>query len=149
MSLGGMVALRRLCEPHGFVCASVECTTGWLSGLYFPETWNAPASVARWPVKHDREATARWDASMHLAGMRPVPLLALHSEADAVVAWEVQRQFLAWVREEYERKGASGALVEAVTWESTGAPGEHAGFGRVAAEANGVQVEWLGRWFGK
>ena len=37
MSAGGMAALRRLCEPHEFKCAAVECTTGWLKGLYFPE----------------------------------------------------------------------------------------------------------------
>jgi hypothetical protein len=32
------------------------------------------------------------------------------------------------------------------TWERTGAPNEHAGFGKVAAEAKEIQVKWLERW---
>ena len=55
ISAGGMVTLRRLCEPHGFSCAAVEATTGWLEGLYFPET----GGQARWRVEHEREEIGR------------------------------------------------------------------------------------------
>jgi dienelactone hydrolase len=139
MSLGGMATLRRLCDPHAFKCAAVECTTGDLWSLYrpggphpwgqsFPEVEAAPLEAARW-----------------LAGFRPIPLLALHGEQDRIVPWPIQRAFLERLRERYAEAGADPALVQWKTWANTGAPEEHSGFGRFGNEAKNAQVEFLAR----
>lgn len=130
MSLGGMATLRRLCEAHDFRCAAVECTSGDLNALYNNTTGTLP-----WGVSYDADEIAPLDPSTHLAGFRPIPLLALHSESDRIVPWAIQRGFLDRLRERYTEVRASPGLVETRTWESTGAPEEHSGFGRVANEA--------------
>ncbi len=140
MSAGGMVALRRLCDPHPFACAAVEGTTGWLSGLYFSEHGEA-GTKERWAVAHDRASVAALDPMAHLAGWRPIPLLALHNELDEIVPLAGQRRFL----EALESQGKDGALVELRTWAKSGAPAEHSGFGVFANEAKNVQTEFLTR----
>lgn len=142
MSAGGMVTLRRLCDPHPFVCASVEGTTGWLEGLYFSEDGRHRVGVA----PHPRQKVMDMDAASHLGTFRPIPLLALHSEADEVVPWNVQQQFLKRLRERYTRLGADPGLVGGKTWPTTGAPQEHSGFGRAANEAKNAQVDFFAKW---
>jgi len=145
MSLGGMGALRRLCDPHPFVCAAVEATSGSLRDLYFP-----PDGVpgAPWGVAHDRERVRALDPIERLGHWRPIPLLALHSEADRMVPWAAQRPFIEALRAHYAERGADPALVEVTTWPETGAPGEHLGFGRHANDAKNVQTEFLRRRLG-
>ena len=144
MSLGGMTTLRRLCDKHRFICASVEGTTGWLEGMYFPAEFGLP--VRPWPVDHNREKVRDLDPATHLSTWKPIPLLALHSESDQIVPWPVQRRFLEQLRTHYRHDGADPRLVEAVTWPETGAPQEHAGFGRVANDAKNAQLEFLRRY---
>lgn len=139
ISAGGMVTLRRLCEPHDFKCAAVEATTGWLENLYFPED----GGQDRWPVDHEREAVRAIDPMAHLDGFEPVPLLALHSEADDLVPFEGQRRFIDALRDRYVARNASPASVKLVTWPQTGAPQEHLGFGRHSSEAKNIQVEFF------
>ena len=141
ISAGGMVALRRLCEPHGFSCTAVEATTGWLEGLYFPED----ESESGWPVEHDRSVVETIDPALHLDGFEPLPLLALHSESDELVPFVVQRTFLDRLRAHYEGRQADPAMIELVRWRDTGAPQEHLGFGRHAHEAKTIQVEFFAR----
>ncbi|MEL7484929.1 MAG: prolyl oligopeptidase family serine peptidase, partial [Planctomycetota bacterium] len=141
MSAGGMVALRRLCDEHPFVCAAVESTTGWLGEMYSPTL----SESARWPVEHDPRLVERIDAMRHIEGLRPIPLLALHSEADQTVPWPGMKAFLDAVGDRYERAGASRDLIEVTTWPETGAPFEHAGFGKVAAQAKDIQTAFLAR----
>jgi alpha-beta hydrolase superfamily lysophospholipase len=144
MSLGGMVTLRRLCDPHGFLCAAVEATSGNLGGLYF----DAGEPREGWPVEHDRADVARVDPMEHLGGFCPVPLLALHSETDEMVPWDVQRVFLHRLSERYREAGSDPALIEVTTWPETGAPSEHVGFGRLSNEAKALQAGFLGRVLG-
>jgi alpha-beta hydrolase superfamily lysophospholipase len=141
ISAGGMVTLRRLCEPHGFVCASVEATSGWLHGLYFPED----GGQTRWPVDHARDAVEAIDPMAHLEGFEPLPLQALHSEADELVPFAVQVRFIDRLREHYRAKAADPAMIELATWPRTGAPQEHLGFGRVSNEAKNLQVGFFTR----
>ncbi len=136
ISAGGMVALRRLCEPHEFSCAAVEATSGWLEGLYFPED----GTQTRWPVDHASEAVEAIDPMRHLDGFEPLPLMAMHSEADELVPFAVQARFIERLREHYAASGADPGMIELVTWPQTGAPQEHLGFGRVAHEAKNMQV---------
>lgn len=138
MSAGGMAALRRLCNPHAFRCAAVECTTGALRSLYFGGS--APRGVL-----HDPERVARLDPSAHLDTWRPIPVLALHNEEDRVVPAGVAREFMEQVREVHRRRGVPDGMVEFVTWPHSGAPDEHAGFGRYSNDAKARQVEFLSR----
>lgn len=140
MSAGGMVTLRRLCEGHDFVCAAVEGTTGWLEGLYFPSggTGSAP-----WGVSHDRDRVLALDASRHLDGFEPLPLLALHSESDRVVPIATLRTFLDRLGDHYAARGADRGLIRLRTWPRTGAPLEHAGFGLAGNDAKNTQLEFL------
>ncbi|MEO1584223.1 MAG: prolyl oligopeptidase family serine peptidase [Planctomycetota bacterium] len=141
MSAGGMVTLRRLCEPHGFLCAAVESTTGWLGELYNPTL----GPSARWPIDHDMRAVEEIDPMNHLSGFRAISLLALHSEADQTVPWSGMRAFLDELGRRYESAGVSPRSIEVTTWTETGAPFEHAGFGRVASEAKSIQTDFLSR----
>lgn len=138
MSLGGMITLRRLCDPNTFVCASVESSSGDLWSLYDQTIGTRP-----WGISYPAERVAPLDPSQHLAGFRPLPLLALHSRADEIVPWRVQQGFLERLRTRYAEIGADPDLVQSRTWESTGAPQEHSGFGRVASEAKTVQNDFL------
>lgn len=140
MSMGGMATLRRLCEPHEFACAAVECTSGDLDGLYNPSRGSHP-----WGLSYPEEQVRDLDPMRHLDQFRPIPLLALHSEADAIVPWRVQEGFLRALRARYEARGADPSMIEAKTWASTGAPEEHSGFGRVSNEAKNTQTDFLTR----
>lgn len=135
MSAGGMATLRRLCETHPFRCAAVESTAGDLGMLWDP--------TSGWPVAHREEVVAALDPMRRIASFRPVPLLALHSEIDQVVPIRCARSFLDALRESYARRGFPSDWVRLHTWPTTGAPGEHNGFGRVAAEAKTLHVEFL------
>lgn len=143
MSLGGMVTLRRLCDRHAFLAASVEGTCGWLEGMYFPAEFGLP--VKPWPVDHPRERVRRLDPRGHLDGWAPVPMLVLHSEADEMVPWEVQRRFVEELRGKY---GIGGAELAVKTWATTGAPREHIGFGKYSNDAKNLQTEFFARALG-
>ena len=132
MSAGGMVALVRLCREHPFVCASVEATAGNFRVME-GHPFYIPALAERMnPI----------DA---LEGWRPIPLLAMHSEADAWVPFEAMRSFVVELRAHYARRGAPKVPIELVMWPETGAPHEHMGFGRFANEAKNAQTEFLVR----
>lgn len=137
MSAGGMVTLRRLCDLHSFKVASVEGTCGRLQDLYGE---GRPIAAGTDPA-----ALTELDPSLHLDGFEPMPLLALHSEADELVPWSFQKRFLDDLRAHYQRRGSDPDMVSVHTWPTTGAPYEHAGFGRVASEAKDIQLEFLSR----
>ena len=81
----------------------------------------------------------------HLEGWGPIPLLALHSEADRLIPVSTMRRFVERLRERYAAAGADPGLVELKTWPSTGAPDEHIGFGRVSNDAKNLQTEFFRR----
>lgn len=145
MSLGGMVTLRTLCDPHPvgmpWRCAAVEGCTGWLAGMYFPREHGL--SIPPWPVDHPRDRVSALDPAEHLDGLAPLPLLDLHSKADAMVPFEPQRRFIDRLRAHYAARGADPGLVRLVTWDATGAPHEHLGFGRFSNDAKNLQTEFF------
>ncbi len=145
MSLGGMVALRRLCTPHPFKCAAVEATTGWLTGLYAPDTPHESTHVPR--VAHPPERIKQLDPLRHLVGKagswKPIPLLALHSETDQLIPFAVQQHFIQRLREFYQQRGVGPSIIEFVSWPETGAPLEHIGFGRMSNDAKNLQVDFF------
>lgn len=133
MSAGGMAALRRLCDPHTFLCAAVEGTTGALA---------LRRQAAGDPVMPELEAL---DPIRHLVHWRPIPILFLHSEADRIVPFSSVQTFITALREHYVRQGADPAMIEVATWPETGAPDEHLGFGRFSNDAKNRQTEFYKR----
>lgn len=142
MSAGGMITLRRLCDPHPFRAALVEATTGRLTDLYFPAT---ESGGRPWPVRHAREKVEAIDPALHLATWRPIPLLAIAATTDQMVPFSTQERFIQDLRTHYTASGADPSQIELVTFTDTGAPGEHAGFGRFGAHAKDAATDFLRR----
>ncbi|MGP1310056.1 MAG: alpha/beta hydrolase family protein [Phycisphaerales bacterium] len=135
MSAGGMVTLRRLGSQHPFKAAAVESTAGDFSFMRF------------YDQRYPRELIENLDPIRHADGWSATPLLALHSEADEWVPVDAIRSLFAALETRYSDLGADAAdLLTLKTWPVTGAPYEHAGFGKVANDAKNAQVEFLTRW---
>lgn len=62
-----------------------------------------------------------------------------------MVPWAIQERFLDTLRKHYRAIGADPDLVETTTWAETGAPQEHAGFGRFSNDAKNLQTEFFTR----
>ncbi len=128
MSLGGMAALARACRAHPFRCLSVEATTGsWCHGA-------RPGAT--------RADLDELDPIQHLDVWRTIPLQAIHARFDEWVSIEGQIAFLDALRQRYD----DPTLIEFVEYGRTGAPHEHIGFGRMAADAKNLQRDFLRRW---
>ncbi len=137
MSAGGVTTLRRLTIPgHPFVAASIESAAGDLAQLYRTPGWPRP----------EPGAIAHIDPLAHIAGFEPLPLLALHSESDRLVPIQCLRTFWTALEHHYRARAAPPEWLMLKTWPETGAPDEHSGFGRVAAEAKTVQTDFLTKW---
>jgi fermentation-respiration switch protein FrsA (DUF1100 family) len=147
MSAGGMAALRRLCDPHPFAAAAVEGTTGWLSWLYSSkvrsDSGDHDAAPARWIAPQEPATLADVDPAANLRGFRPIPILFLHAEMDRVIPLRGMERFVDLLRVRYRDLGVEPSLVETRTWRETGAPEEHAGFGRFGNDAKNAQTEFL------
>lgn len=134
MSAGGMVTLARLCRPHPFRCASVEATTGSWRWQNHRAMWNAEISSRLDPIAHlDAELSSGW---------RDIPLQAIHAREDEWVSIKGQQEFIDALR----ARSADPSRIEFVVFDRTGAPAEHVGFGKFAAEAKDRQVAFLQRW---
>ncbi len=125
MSAGGMAALIRLCREHSFAASAVECTTGSFAWQRHRAMFDAPRA-------------ARLDPIAHLDAWRAIPMLLLHNTLDAWVAVEGQREFV----EALATRGLASAA-ELHEFPATGAPYEHAGFGRFSSEAKDRQTAFL------
>ncbi|MEM8835713.1 MAG: alpha/beta fold hydrolase [Planctomycetota bacterium] len=130
MSAGGMVALNRLTRAHGFTCTSLEATAGNFEAMRGTPLFSEEKAERLSPVKH-------------LDDWRPVPLLAVHSEADESVPVEAMRTFIEPLRAHYAAHNADPDSIRFHTWERTGAPYEHDGFGSKSNEAKNMQTEFL------
>lgn len=134
MSAGGMAALARLCQPHRFACASVEATTG---------SWRHQQQLGREMFRNvDDAEIARHNPIETLDGWREIPLQAIHARRDEWVSFEGQKAFVEVLRTRYRHP----SLIEFVEYERTGAPGEHIGFGKLAADAKDRQRDFLKQW---
>ena len=118
MSAGGMAAMVRLTRPHPFSAALVECTTG---------SWRWLRNRAMFdPVR-----VAAMDPFQHLGAWREIPFLALHNAGDEWIPADSQREFVDALR----ARAAEPSSVQFHAYGPTGAPNEHAGFGRMASDA--------------
>lgn len=131
MSAGGMVTLRRLCDPHPFRCAAVESSAGDFQAA-------AETREDQWLAGGMRDL----DPSLHLDAWRPLPLLALHSEQDELAPVAGMTSFFAKLLPRYRAAGEEDWL-RLRTWPETGATKEHAGFGRFAGQARKLLLGFL------
>jgi dienelactone hydrolase len=132
MSAGGMAALARLCFDHPFRCASVEATSG---------SWMHQRHRRMFRDVTD-EQIHEHNPIEHLRHWREIPLQAFHAINDEWVGIEGQKAFLEALRARY----AQPELVELIQYDRTGAPYEHAGFGRHSADAKDRQAAFFARW---
>ena len=117
MSAGGIAAILRLTEPHPFVAAVLEATMG------------------QWRLsRHPADNLENWIE---------IPLLAFHSRHDQWIPYAAQEAFISRLKQQYEKP----EYIEFVTFENTGAPKEHLGFGRESALVKEMQVDYLTRVF--
>ncbi len=135
MSAGGMTTLARLCREHPFVCASVEASSGsWMHqrerAMFADRQWSEAAELN--PIEH-------------LDTWRAIPFQAIHARLDESVAFAGQAEFIGALRNRYP----DPALIDFVVYDRTGAPFEHAGFGRMAADAKNRQRDFLARELGE
>jgi dienelactone hydrolase len=126
MSMGGMIALVRLCRPHPFKGALLEATSGSWAGQLGRQF-------------QDPDTVAAIDPSKHLAQWREIPVLAIHAKHDEWVKWDGQHAFLEALRKQY----TTPDIVEELVFEKTGAPHEHLGFGNNANEARMRGIDFL------
>lgn len=148
MSAGGMVAARACYGSDRFRGLIMESSSGWLRKLYDSEIETPDGHLGR--IAHTGEAASLVESidTMHQLGEEPgawptIPVLALHSETDRTVPISCQQGFMNRLREIYAERGADTEQVRLHTWPETGAPYEHAGFGKVASEAKGLVVEFV------
>jgi len=129
MSAGGMATMSRLCEPHPFQAVSIEASSG---------SWSHQQHRAMFAGRSDAEVRAV-DPIHRLDGWREIPFLAFHTRTDAWVDFAGQEAFVGALRDRY----VDPSMVEFVVFEETGAPFEHAGFGRMAAEVKNRQTAFF------
>jgi alpha-beta hydrolase superfamily lysophospholipase len=131
MSAGGMVSMVRLCRAHAFMGVLLESTSG---------DWSARVGGANWPM----DLVRALNPIDHLSGWREIPVLAIHSELDQWVPIDGQRRFLEALR----ARSAHPERIEMLSFPETGAPYEHAGFGRMGAVAKDAGTAFWQRAFG-
>ncbi|HRP61955.1 MAG TPA: alpha/beta fold hydrolase [Phycisphaerales bacterium] len=132
MSAGGMATLLRLCSEHTFCCASVEATTGsWAHQREREMFRNVPVEriEAKSPIRN-------------LKSWREIPFQAIHTRHDEWVAFDGQQAFIKSLQQRYH----DPSLIEFHTYDRTGAPFEHAGFGRMSADAKDRQSAFFRKW---
>ena len=131
MSAGGMAATARLCREHPFRCASVEAATGSCAPQRRREMFRG----------RQDDLIERLNPIANVEHWREIPFQAIHARLDSWVSFEGQAAFI----EELQWHYADPELVEFVTYERTGAPFEHAGFGKMAADAKERQRAFFAR----
>ncbi len=129
MSAGGMATFVRLCTSHDFVCACGEATTG---------SWQSQCKREMFRHRDPDEVEQR-NPIHNLDDWLEIPLQAIHSRQDEWVCFEGQREFIDALRQQYE----APERVEFIVYDETGAPFEHAGFGRFSADAKDRQRDFL------
>lgn len=129
MSAGGMASIQRCLQTHPFKALILEATCGDWSFLR-----NKPMCAGLCD-----EAFHEINPVEHLGNWMCIPALAFHSKKDEWIPFDAAESFLHSLR----MHCGSEADIEMVSFESTGAPFEHVGFGRQSPKVKEMQVEFL------
>lgn len=151
MSAGGMVAARACYNAKDYPAAIraliMESSTGWLKNLYDSDIETPDGHLGK--VNHTGEAAAlvthldtRQQLDQDPAPWPTIPVLALHSEADRTVPIICQQGFINTLKDIYQSRSEDPNQITLHTWPTTGAPFEHAGFGKVASEAKSLVTDF-------
>ena len=133
MSAGGMAAILRLTKVHQFSAAVLEATMG---------QWRLSRHHSIFESLTDEEFDAVNPVN-HITNWLEIPLIAFHSRHDEWIPYASQEEFIARLKQRYENP----EKIEFVTFDHTGAPKEHLGFGRESAFVKEIQVEFINRVF--
>jgi pimeloyl-ACP methyl ester carboxylesterase len=131
MSAGGLASILRLVHPHPFKAAVLEATMG---------QWRLSRHHKIFSHLSDVEFAASNPADQ-LDHWREIPIVSFHSRHDEWMPYAAQEEFIARLKQRYQ----APEKIEFVTFEHTGSPKEHLGFGRESAFVKDVQVEFLAR----
>ena len=131
MSAGGIASILRLLRSHPFKVVVLE------------------ASMGSWGEKRDHPmfsglSEEQFDALNPVENLDTwsnIPLLAFHNRHDQWIPYSAQSAFIQALKHRYDDPN----LVELVSFDHTGAPNEHMGFGRQSAFVKEVQVEFVAR----
>lgn len=129
MSAGGMASIQRCLKPHPFKALVLEATCGDWS-LLRSKAMCAGLSDADFHEVNPIEHIDEWEN---------VPVLSFHSKKDEWIPFEAAESFLSALRTHCR----SESSIEMVSFEKTGAPFEHVGFGRQSPKVKEMQVEFL------
>lgn len=131
MSAGGIATILRLVHAHPFKACILEATMG---------QWRL--SRRHTIFSHLSELQFNnCNPADHLNDWEEIPVLAFHARHDEWIPYAAQEEFISRLKQKYQ----DPALIEFVTFDRTGAPKEHMGFGRQSAFVKEVQVEFLAR----
>ncbi|MCH2137069.1 MAG: alpha/beta fold hydrolase [Phycisphaerales bacterium] len=128
MSAGGMAAIARLCDPHPFQAALLLATTGDFTSL---------AAIAHMSPEARRRVEEA-DPMKRLHGWRDIPVLAVHARQDAWIPFKGQQGFVQALQSR-----SNGPTITLKALDETGAPFEHVGFGRYAADVKEMERTFL------
>lgn len=131
MSAGGIASIVRLLHPHPFKAAVLEATMG---------QWRLSRHHKMFSHLSDSQFAACNPAD-HLEHWEEIPVISFHSRHDAWIPYAAQEEFIARLKQQYK----DPKKLEFVTFDHTGAPKEHLGFGRESAFVKEVQVSFLAK----
>ncbi len=131
MSAGGMIAITRLLQPHPFKALVLEATGG---------SWE-PLLDTPFCEELNREAFRSINPVQNLAEWSDIPVIAFHSRHDSWIPYQVESEFIEAIR----MKSMNPNNIELISFDRTGAPDEHIGFGSESAFVKETQVEFLAR----
>ena len=129
MSAGGLVTITRLLREHQFQATVLEGTGG---------AWEHLRSTPICSGLSDAEFSAR-NPMYQLDNWKDIPVKAFHNRHDERIPFSTEEDFI----EALQRKSKNPEHIELVSFDYSGAPEEHMGFGRESAFVKEVQVEFL------
>ena len=132
MSAGGMATIQRLLKPHDFNVAILEATAGNLESMRDLPLCDGLSS----------EEFHKLNPMEHLTQWRDIPVMAFHSRHDQWIPYSGQQEFMQSLKDKNEHP----EQVELVSFDHTGAPYEHVGFGRESAFVKELQVEFVEKY---
>jgi dienelactone hydrolase len=131
ISAGGLITVYHLLKPHNFKAVVLEASGGAWQHLHTSDL-----------LSHlSNDQLEQINPMNHLEDWRDVPVIAFHSKHDARVPFATSSDFIDAIKEQ----SPNPQNIELVSFEYTGAPEEHVGFGRESAFVKEVQVDFLAR----
>jgi len=131
MSAGGIATIQRLLRPHQFKVAVLEASTGDLSTM-------RDMAIC---TGLNQEAFNEVNPMSRLEGWNDIPVISFHSKQDAWIPYIGQETFMRALKQ----KSSHPETIEFISFDKTGAPYEHIGFGRESAFVKEVQVEFVAK----